>query len=164
MNKALIVSLYFRYRYSAWQPITVNGTAPFAKPLYYGNLFTSTAFAGGNKKVVTLLNTTSLTAYGVYASSKLESVAIINLQEFNATMPASSRNTTAFKLPLSAGYWSAAKVRRLTAPGVDSKEDITFAGQRVGSDGRLVGTERFESVPGGELMVSSGEAVLVTLR
>jgi len=79
-------------------------------------------------------------------------------------MPASSRNTTAFKLPLSAGYWSAAKVRRLTAPGVDSKEDITFAGQRVGSDGRLVGTERFESVPGGELMVSSGEAVLVTLR
>ncbi|KAF2118086.1 glycoside hydrolase superfamily [Lophiotrema nucula] len=151
------------YRYSAWQPIIINGTAPFAKPLYYGNLFTAKALAGGNKQVVGLVNTTSLTAYGIYSTSKLESVAVVNLEEFNATMSVSRRNRTVFRLPSSAGDWSKATVRRLTAPGVDTKENITFAGQHVDASGRIVGTEKTEGVLEDKVSVTAGEAVLISL-
>ncbi|KAF2477211.1 uncharacterized protein BDR25DRAFT_321643 [Lindgomyces ingoldianus] len=171
--EALVSRMYFHmgtpYRYSAWQPITVNNTAPYAKPLYYGNIFISKVLAGGNKQVINLLNSTSLTAYRIYASSSskytLESVAIINSQEFNRTTLADKREYTAFKLlKLDRNYdWDTAKVRRLTAPGVDSKEEITFAGQYVDMAGRIVETERVERVSGSEVLVGAGEGVLVTL-
>lgn len=54
------------YRYSPWQPINVNGTAPFVRPLHYGNLFIASALSGGNKQVQILLNEASLTAYAAF--------------------------------------------------------------------------------------------------
>lgn len=152
-----------QYRYSAWQPITINGTAPYVKPLYYGNLFAAKALAAGDKKVVNLLNTTSLEAYGIYEGDELASVAVVNLQEFNASMPVGERVYTAFTLPEVDGGWDDAEVRRLTAPGVDSKTNITFAGQSVDSDGKIVGSLALEAVSEGAVLVGAGEAVLVTL-
>lgn len=157
------------YRYSAWQPVAVNGTAPYAKPLYYGNLFTSTAFAGGAKQIVTLANETTFTAYAIYdaangsAAARLESVAVVNLEMFNATQDAGSRPYVAVQLPLDGEVVAGAQVRRLTAPGVDVKDGITFAGQYVDSNGQIVGTLETESLSNDTVLVGAGEAVLVSL-
>ena len=158
------------YRYAPWQPITINGTEPFAKPLYYGNLFAATALAGGNKQVVSIANETTFAAYGIYdarpRTPKLESIAILNLEMFNSTQSASERSYKAVKLPTAkAGVqsWKKAKVRRLTAPGVEVKTGMTFAGRTVDGSGKLVGKEKVENVKDGEVVIGAGEAVLVTL-
>ncbi|KAF7185183.1 Beta-glucuronidase [Pseudocercospora fuligena] len=157
------------YRYSPWQPVTINNTAPYVKPLYYGNLFTFAALSGGNKQVVNLLNTTSLTAYALYEDSALQSIAIVNRHEFNATsMPAvgSERGCISFQLDVEKAMgFSHAQVRRLSAPGTDSKVNITFAGQTVDNEtGKIFGELNIEAVEGGRVLMGSGEAVLITLQ
>lgn len=167
-----VSKMYFHmgtgYRYSAWQPIAYNGTAAHVKPLYYGNLFTSAALAGGDKQVEVLINGTSFTAYGVYdkrryEDSALESVVIVNLDLWNATMNAAERPYTAVKLPSKLGDWSRATVQRLTGAGVDVADNITFAGQYVDNNGYFVGKKTYEKVNKGEVLVGASEAVLVTL-
>ncbi|KAI9684330.1 MAG: hypothetical protein M1820_010889 [Bogoriella megaspora] len=159
------------YRYSAWQPIKINDTNAQPKALYYGNLFTSTVLAGGNKQVDILVNETSFTAYAIYnsgtgssdaanAESQLSSIVLVNLNIFNSTQSADERPYIAVNLPEAA---SQASVRRLTAPGVEVKEGISWAGRNVTQDGYIVGQETTESVDSGQVIVGAGEALLVTV-
>lgn len=152
------------YRYSPWQPVAHNGTDRHVKALYYGNLFTSTALAGGNKKVSILANETTFTAYGIYSSNKpvgnLESVVIVNLEMWNSTQSLKDRPYTAVKLPISCHN---GHVERLTSLGVEIAENITFAGQYVDSNGKIAGKKVIEKVNGGEVLIGAGEAVLVLL-
>ncbi|KAF4626665.1 hypothetical protein G7Y89_g11487 [Cudoniella acicularis] len=151
------------YRYSAWQPVAHNGTEKHVKPLYYGNIFTASAFAGGNKKVSVLVNETDFSAYGIYDSRKaengLESVVMVNLEMWNSTQAVEKRPYTKVKLPelLANGM-----ARRLTSPGVEIVRNISFAGQYVDGDGRIVGRQVVEVVESGEVLVGAGEAVLVS--
>ncbi|KAF4534706.1 Glycoside hydrolase family 79 [Lasiodiplodia theobromae] len=168
--------LYFHsgsvYRYAPWQPTTINGTAPYAKPLYYGNLFAAQALGGSgggsgggggvDLQVVSILNETRQTAYGVYEGAELRSVAVVNLEMFNSTQEEEERVYTVFKLPEDVD-WDGAEVRRLTAPGVEVKTGVTYAGRSVDDDGKLAGEEEVEAVKDGEVRVGAGEAVLVTL-
>ncbi|KAG8168393.1 hypothetical protein KVR01_001142 [Diaporthe batatas] len=178
------------YRYSPWQPITVNGTAPFAKPLYYGNLFTASALSGGNKQVQILLNETSLTAYAVFdagssgsdiataqgsasVQQKLTSLVLLNLNIYNSTFT-TPRPYTSFDFTLPAGAGNVSirssdvQVYRLTAPGVEVASNVTFAGQYVdNSSGVLIGeraVEEVEDLGNGEarVRVGDGEALLIT--
>lgn len=162
--------LYFHagsvYRYAPWQPTTINGTAPYAKPLYYGNLLAAQALGGGGTggelQVVSLLNETRQTAYGVYEGAELKSVVAINLEMFNSTQDEDERAYAVFRLPEDVD-WDGAEVRRLTAPGVEVKTGVTYAGRSVDDDGKLAGEEEVEAVEDGEVRVGAGEAVLVTL-
>lgn len=159
--------LYFHggsvYRYAPWQPTTINGTAPYAKPLYYGNLLAAQALGSGDLQVVSILNETRQTAYGVYAAQQeLRSVVAINLEMFNSTQDEDERAYTVFRLPEDVD-WDGAEVRRLTAPGVEVKTGVTYAGRSVDDDGKLAGEEKVEAVEDGEVRVGAGEAVLVTL-
>lgn len=186
--------LYFHmgtaYRYSPWQPITVNGTARFAKPLYYGNLLTASVLSGGNKQVQVLLNETSLTAYAVFDAGSngssavsaqdtaakqptLTSLVALNLNIYNSTFTSPRPYTNFdFALPNSAGNasngYSTIQVRRLTAPGVEIASNVTFAGQHVDNkSGRITGekiVEEVEELGNGKIRVKvgDGEAVLIT--
>ncbi|KAG6359219.1 hypothetical protein INS49_012740 [Diaporthe citri] len=179
------------YRYSPWQPITVNGTTPFAKPLYYGNLLTASALSGGNKQVQVLLNETSLTAYAVFDAGssgssalyaqgtaarqpKLTSLVVLNLNIYNSTFTTPRPYTNFdFTLPAGIGNISNAstdiQVRRLTAPGVEIASNATFAGQHVdNTSGAIAGekvVEEVEDLGDGKIRVKvgDGEAVLITL-
>ena len=154
------------YRYSPWQPITINGTAPFAKPLYYGNLFIATALAGGGKQVVSLINETNLVAYGIYGEGAgLSSIAVVNLHIWNSTQQEADRPSMDLALPQVEGIsWSNAEVRRLMAPGAEVKSSVTFAGRLVDDNGKLEGKETVESVGDeGMITVPASEAVLITL-
>ena len=157
------------YRYSAWQPIKINDTDAQPKALYYGNLFTSTALAGGNKQVDILVNETSFTAYAIYDAvnttdesignaSQLDSIVLVNLNMFNSTQPATERPYIAVTLPTVA---SNAEVRRLTAPGVEAKDGISWAGKNVTQDGYIVGQEVVEGVENGQVSIGAGEALLI---
>lgn len=161
------------YRYSAWQPIDINSTTAHPKALYYGNLFTSTALAGGGKQVEILVNETSFTAYGIYSAvegdhnstAKLKELVLVNLNIWNSTQPAGDRPYTAVKLPLDSLGLKAqtATVRRLTAPGAETASNITWAGKSVGMDGTITGKEIVEGV-GDEntVLIGASEAVLVS--
>lgn len=183
--------LYFHmgtaYRYSPWQPIAVNGTAPFAKPLYYGNLLTATALSGGNKQVQVLLNETSLTAYAVFEAGSsgsaavagqgrqptLTSLVLLNLNIYNSTFTTPRPYTNFdFMLPAGAGNSSEGssdiQVHRLTAPGVEIASNVTFAGQHVDNkSGEIVGEKVVEEIEDlgdgqGRVRVGDGEAVLIS--
>lgn len=125
----------------------------------------ATVLAGGNKQVDILINSTYFTAYAIYEASekesRLSSIAAVNLNMWNSTQPAVERPYTEVELP----DWldcSMAKVRRLTAPGVEISTNITWAGQYVENDGRIVGQEVVETVQDGKVLVGAGEAVLVS--
>ncbi|KAF2239937.1 glycoside hydrolase family 79 protein [Viridothelium virens] len=159
------------YRYSAWQPIKINDTDAQPKALYYGNLFTSTALAGGNKQVDILVNGTSFTAYAIYDAanatdgstvdaSQLDSIVLVNLNMFNSTQPASERPYITVTLPDAA---SDAEVRRLTAPGVEVKDGISWAGRNLTQDGFIVGQEIVERVANGQVSIGAGEALLISV-
>jgi hypothetical protein len=152
------------YRYSPWQPVEHNGVAAHVKPLYYGNFFTSTALAGGNKQVAVLANETSFTAYAVYDANGhepvLDAVVLVNMEMWNSTQSASERPYIAVELPRQY-YWTG--VRRLTSPGVETADNIVFAGQYVDSNGNIVGKQIIEEVKNNEVLVGAGEAVLVSL-
>ncbi|KAI0406616.1 hypothetical protein F4802DRAFT_606064 [Xylaria palmicola] len=149
-----------RYRYSAWLPIFYNDTEPHVSPLYYGNLFTAAAFAGGDKQTEVLVNETNFGAYAVYGSGALESIVAVNFNVFNSTFEPASRAYTALTLPSS---WADANVARLTNPGIDIAEDITIAGQKVDAKGRIAGKKTYEKVEEGRVLVGAGEAVLIQL-
>ncbi|KAI0972266.1 hypothetical protein F4678DRAFT_56120 [Xylaria arbuscula] len=149
-----------RYRYSAWTPIVYNDTEPHVNPLYYGNLFTATVFAGGDKQTEVLVNETHFGAYAVYASGTLESIVAANLNMWNSTFEPAERPYTVLTLPDS---WADAKVSRLTSPGVDIAGNITLAGQYVDADAKIVGEKTYEKVQGGQVLVGAGEAVLISL-
>jgi hypothetical protein len=169
------------YRYSPWQPVDIINSTSYgtqytrAKSLYYGNLFTSTALAGGNKQVSILVNETSFTAYGIYDAgsggggrfagqgSKLQSIVVVNLGMWNSTQEG-SRPYTEVRLPIDRKAAECATVKRLTAPGVEVQTGITLAGQSVGTDGSIVGREVVERLgSGGTVLVGASEAVLITL-
>lgn len=149
-----------RYRYSPWQPIFYNDTDAHVKPLYYGNLFNAQVFAGGNKQTEVLVNQTNFSAYAVYSSGTLESIVSVNLNMWNSTMDPAKRPYTALSLPEG---WADAKVLRLTNPGVDIADNITFAGQYVDKDAMIVGEKAYGKVVAGTVLVGAGEAVLVQL-
>lgn len=114
-----------------------------------------------------MVNETRLTAYAIYdkADQLLESIAIVNLEMFNSTQPANDRPYTKISLPSSFvnGTGGKIKVRRLTAPGVEVKQGITFAGQHVDSDGKIVGNQTIEQLMEDHILVGAGEAILVSL-
>lgn len=149
-----------RYRYSPWQPIYYNETEAHVKPIYYGNLFNAAVFAGGNKQTEVLVNETNFGAYAVYSSDVLESITAISLNMWNSTFDPVKRPYTALMLPK---QWENATVSRLTSPGVNSADNITFSGQNVDSNAKIVGKKTLENVVAGKVLVGASEAVLIKL-
>ena len=146
------------YRYSAWQPIPYLGLPAAARPMYYGNLFMAQLLQGGHKQVTILTNTTHFTTYGVYTNGKLSDVAVVNLQMWNQT-EVGTRSYVNVTLPQAGNE---AEVRRLTAPGADSKDNVTFGGRIVNTDGTMTGEEVEGLGPGGSVLVGASEAVLIS--
>ena len=158
------------YRYSAWQPVAVNATPAHPMALYYGNLFTSTALASGNRQVELLVNETFFTAYAIYkiddddanADAQLSEIALVNLAMYNSTQPPAERPYTEITLPRNM-IGSNATLKRLTALGADVTEAIQWAGQSVSMDGSIVGIQVLEPVTDPKILIAASEAVLIAV-
>ena len=68
-------------------------------------------------------------AYAIYDGDELSKLIVLNMQAFNQTGNSDSdarpSRSYAFEVP---GHHQRAKIERLTAPGSDAKDQITFAG------------------------------------
>lgn len=98
---------------------------------------------------------------GERVKPKLTGVALVNLGIWNSTQNAMERPYTEVKLPneLRGGC-----VRRLTGPGAETANNMTFAGRSMGLDGRYVGEEVLEKVQSeGSVFIGASEALLITL-
>jgi hypothetical protein len=156
------------YRYAPWQATQSGTVAPGPRPLYYGNWLIATALGKTDAQVVPIVNTTKLAGYAVYSSGRhrvhLQSLVLVNMDIFNSTStPARQRSSVDFELPDQlAGKNAKATVRRLTAPGIEAKEGLTFSGRSVALDGKIVGKDDKERVIKGVVNVKASEAVVVS--
>jgi len=125
------------------------------------------ALGEGDEKVVSILNTTSLAGYAVYAEGeKLRSVVLVNQEIFNSsTSAAGERKSVAFQLPKElCGGNAKASVQRLSGAGAEVREGIEFAGQTVALDGKIEGSEAKEVVQDGVVEIKATEAVLISFE
>ncbi|KAH4605407.1 hypothetical protein HBI70_057420 [Parastagonospora nodorum] len=153
------------YRYAAWQATQNGTTAAGPRPLYYGNWFVAKALGGGEKKVISIVNTTTLAGYAVYAEGeKLRSVVLVNQEIFNSsTSAAGERGSVTFQLPRElCGSDVKTSVQRLTGAGAEVREGIEFSGQTVALDGKIEGSESKEVVQDGFVQIKATEAVLIS--
>ena len=153
------------FAYSAWQPIDVNSTSlHHVMPLYYGNLFTATALAGGNKQVELLINETYFSAYGLYTQhlngADLTQIIVVNTNAYDPSTGGGVRPYTSVQLP---PEFEGARVKRLTAPSVYERTAITYAGQSVDNSGQIIGEEAIERVQAGQVSIGDSEALLITV-
>lgn len=91
-------------------------------------------------------------------------VVVLNLAVRNQTASAAEQAAVAVTLDLGqyVSNGKAATVKRMTAPGLDSKDStsVTWAGQSY-ANGTASGTKVVESLQGGNVTVQGSEGVLV---
>ncbi|KAH7132105.1 hypothetical protein B0J11DRAFT_548109 [Dendryphion nanum] len=122
------------YRYASWQPISTSKTAIGTKAPYYGNI--AVAAALGNitsspTRVQNLpLDSATEAAYAVFAGAKLKSLVVINMDEYNHSVPnPSPRPEVSYNFTVPATCAGSGVVQRLLANGSDAITGITFNGQ-----------------------------------
>ncbi|OQE04651.1 hypothetical protein PENVUL_c031G10233 [Penicillium vulpinum] len=115
------------YRYGAWQPTQGRHQGPTTRAPYYGHIMVASAIGSSNDTRIANIPLKSDTesAYAIYNGDKPAKLVVLNLQAFNHTGNPRPGKTYSFQVPSEV---TGAKVERLTAPGSDSLDDITFAG------------------------------------
>lgn len=121
------------YRYASWQPITTSKTTLGTKAPYYGNIATAAALgsitADTRVQNIQLKNVDPSTSssYAIYTNSKLVRLMIVNLNQYNYTVPETRPyNTYNFTVPGACA--GVGVVQRLIANGSDATTGITFNG------------------------------------
>lgn len=121
------------YRYASWQPVSTNKTAIGTKPPYYGNVAVAAALGDLTRSSIRVANlpldTSTSAAYAVYADTELARIMVINLNQYNYSVPeplARPAHLYSFSLPVSCA--GEATVQRLMANGSDAITGVTFNG------------------------------------
>jgi hypothetical protein len=153
-------------QYDLWYPIPTDryGSAR-ASPSFVGSLLiTETVGSPGNASIasVSIPNAPDLAAYAVWDGKSLSRIALLNLAHRNVTSPS---NQGAVRVDLSKIVKGRnATVKRMTAPGMDSKDSnaTTWAGQSF-VNGTASGEEAIEGLENNAVEVNGSEGVLVFL-
>lgn len=118
------------FGYSAWTPgpDPDNGNqGPGVWGPYYAFPFAADFINGATDlKVVPVMQQEKLVAYAGYEAERLSRLVVINLEVWNTTT-SSPRSSREVKLQVPS-YATKVKVEKLTAPGADVGEGITWAG------------------------------------
>lgn len=120
---------------AAWQPVELNGVAPYPRPLYYGHAAFNQIIGPTCTAQVAQYSLSSLPsgydgyvrAYSVYQAGKLSSFAIINAKMANVTDTDKSNLTVSISLPTSLAG-ETIHLAYLTNDGVDAKYNTTWNG------------------------------------
>lgn len=122
------------YRYSSWQPVTTSKTTLGTKPPYYGNIAVAAALGNitaGEIRVrnIPLSDSETAAAYAIYANSKLARLMVINLKQYNYSVPVpDKRLEIAYNFTVPVECAGIGMVQRLIANGSDATTGITFNG------------------------------------
>ncbi|KAF2015862.1 glycoside hydrolase family 79 protein [Aaosphaeria arxii CBS 175.79] len=121
------------YRYASWQPITSNKTIIGTKAPYYGNVAVASALGDitqGSVRVQNIdLKSENDAAYAIYGSEKLKRIMVVNLHQYNFSVPEPARRpSSAYNFTLPTSCAGSGTVQRLMANGSDAITGITFNG------------------------------------
>ena len=94
--------------------------------------------------------------FAVYDGDEIRKLVFLNTEFFNK-----NGSRTSQEFDLSAILGRKLRLRRLTGEASEAKSGITWAGQDVDGDGRMLGTEQVERITDGIVKVFSSEAVIV---
>lgn len=120
---------------SAWQPITLNGVAPYPRPLYYGHAAFNQIIGPTCTAQVSQYSLSSLPtdydgyvrAYSIYQSGTLSSFAVINAKMANVSESDKANLTVSMSLPTSMAG-KTVYLSYLTSDGLDAKYNTTWNG------------------------------------
>jgi hypothetical protein len=129
---------------SAWQPITVGGIAPWVRPAYYAHIIISTLIGPNNDTTIAEIDVQNqlpedygnqASSYVVYHGNQIYAAVLINLKEFNQTDTETTDTQLNFTLNIPPEYaGSDLTVFKLSAPGADSSQGVTWAGINYQTD------------------------------
>jgi hypothetical protein len=155
------------YRYASWQPIATNKTAIGTKAPFYGNVAVVAALANSTKSAVRVANVPlkneTEAAYAVFSDDKLARLMVINMKEYNYSVPSpSERPVTSYNFTLPTSCKGSGVVQRLIANGSDAISGISFNGmswnyELAGGKGQLLGNATRDDI----VWVASDGAVSV---
>lgn len=165
-----------RLQYDLWYPTPTDrfGSAR-ASPSFVAFLLITEAVGSSGRSQISLLPSLpshpQLAAYAIWdpaaRSSGPARLALLNLAVRNVTATAAEQEAAAVTVDLShlvegIGKGSSAKVKRMTAPGLDSKDSstATWAGQSY-ANGVASGKEVIEGLQRGLVTLQGSEGVLV---
>lgn len=120
---------------SAWQPIELNGVAPYPRPLYYGHAAFNQIIGPTCTAQVSQYSLSSvpsgydsyLRAYSIYQAGSLASIAVINAKMANSSESDKANLTVSISLPSSLAG-ETLHLAYLTNDGVDAKYNTTWNG------------------------------------
>ncbi|OIW32796.1 glycoside hydrolase family 79 protein [Coniochaeta ligniaria NRRL 30616] len=119
--------------YSAWAPVPSGGNQPTTLPPYYGKLAAARFLSASNSTAVEEIALSSSpyeSAYAAYTSGHLARIAVLNMNQYNATSASQRPSTTYTFLVGNRLVGSSWLVEKLAAPGSDVKTGVTFAGYK----------------------------------
>ncbi|KZT29970.1 glycoside hydrolase family 79 protein [Neolentinus lepideus HHB14362 ss-1] len=156
--------------YDLWYPVeTDRYGAARASPSFVAYLLITEAVGSSGKSQISLIPTPShpqLAVYAIWDQSSLSRIAVLNLAIRNVTASDEEKEAAVVYINLSdyIEEGSTAKVKRMSAPGLDSKDSsaVTWAGQSY-ENGTASGVEVVETLEDGILSVQGSEGVLVFL-
>ncbi|TFY71156.1 hypothetical protein EVG20_g1847 [Dentipellis fragilis] len=158
--------------YDLWYPVDSDryGTAR-AGPSFVAYLLITEAVGSSGHSQLALVATPAnpqLAMYAIWDKGKLSRIAILNLANRYVSTSADDAENLAVTVDISK-YVSGSKVskvqvKRMTAPGIDSKDSdtATWAGQSY-TNGTANGKEVVEGLNRGQVKVGGSEGVLVIL-
>jgi Glycosyl hydrolase family 79 C-terminal beta domain len=125
------------YRYVAWQPITTSkGTIGTRAPFYghaaitaiLGNILDSTVRVQALTFPDAAQHSTDA-AYAIYHSGKLARVAVVNLREYNYTVPTpGGRSAVQYRFNVPSATSGHVPIQRLSANGSDALTGVSWNG------------------------------------
>lgn len=129
---------------------------------YYGYLFVADLVSELHEPQISpiySLDAENMAHYAIYSSSReLQKMVILNLDYFNGT---TSRAYKTFDV--TSVFGKNVAVTRLTGSTSIAQQGLTWAGQTVDGQGKLVGTKVIERVTNGNVSIGSSEAVIVQI-
>ncbi|EXK26201.1 hypothetical protein FOMG_17171 [Fusarium oxysporum f. sp. melonis 26406] len=148
------------FYYSMWEPLpSETSPVPHINPTYYSMLFVADLVAGLRAPTIapiTSLDTQSAIHFAILDNNRLEKLVFINTEYFNATTRRLSRD---FSVGFILG--KNPKVSRLTGRSSDATVGVSWAGQKVDSEGKIRGHAKIERAHNGIIRVWASEAVIV---
>ena len=158
------------FGFAAWRPVRTAQGPPIVFPQWYGYAFVADLIGKKARRVLPLFDPAhpSISPYATYVNDVLDSYAVVDLQEWNATETA-QRPVRQIRLDVADS--KGAQLRRLTGTGTQAKAaDMTWAGLKYSFEhpkGQSVGpgVERLSVANGATYFpLKASEAVLGTLQ
>ncbi|KAI9170626.1 Beta-glucuronidase [Paramyrothecium foliicola] len=151
------------FYYSMWEPLpSPRYPAAHINPTYFTMLFIADLVADLEVPRIAPIETEdakSAVHFAIYDGDEIKKLVLLNTQFYNKT---STRTSQEFNVASILG--PNLRVRRLTGDTSEAQTGVTWSGQDVDGEGKMIGTQQLERVANGTVKILASEAVIVERR